>query len=71
MLTKDDHIIVQYPGYQSSTEVAENIGCDVTYWIAERQNKWQPDLNFLKINIKRNTKAVYINFPAQSNRILS
>lgn len=63
VLTKDDHIIVQYPGYQSSSEVAKSIGCEVTYWKTHEENNWELDLSFLLDNIKSNTKVVYVNFP--------
>jgi len=62
-LSKTDHIIVHYPCYQSLTEVAETIGCEVTYWRTRQENGWALDLDFLKDNIKPNTKALIINLP--------
>ncbi|MCK5076010.1 MAG: aminotransferase class I/II-fold pyridoxal phosphate-dependent enzyme [Calditrichia bacterium] len=63
VLQKGDHVIVHYPGYQSLHEVARAIGCEVTLWQAEEKNNWQLDLDFLKKNIKSNTKVVVVNVP--------
>jgi len=63
LLEKGDHIIVQAPGYQSLFEVAKSIGCEVTEWKVNENNDWELDLDFLKKNIKENTKAIVINFP--------
>jgi len=62
-LNKGDHIIVQFPAYQSLFEVANSIGCEVTKWIMDEKNNWDLDLNFLQDNIKKNTKAIVINCP--------
>jgi aspartate/methionine/tyrosine aminotransferase len=63
ILTKDDHIIVQYPAYQSLYEVSNSIVCEITKWIMDPNNNWKLDLDFLEENIKKNTKAIVINFP--------
>lgn len=63
VLKKGDHVIVQFPAYQSLYEVAKSIGCKVTYWAMNDKDKWEPDINFLKRNIKSNTKAIIINSP--------
>ena len=62
-LARGDHVIVHDPCYQSLREVAAAIGCDVTKWTAQEQNHWELDLNFLKANIRTNTKAIIINCP--------
>ena len=62
-LNTGDHIIVQFPAYQSLFEVANSIGCEVTKWIMSESNNWELDLNFLHDNIKNNTKAIVINCP--------
>ncbi len=62
-LDKGDHIIVQYPAYQSLFEVAISIGCEVTKWEMNEQNNWELDIDFLKNSIKNNTKAIVINCP--------
>jgi len=62
LLEKDDHVIVQYPAYQSLYEIADSIGCEVTKWTMD-DNNWELDIDFLKSNIKKNTKAIIINCP--------
>ncbi len=63
VLTEGDHIIAQFPAYQSLYEIANAIGCEVTKWVTNDKNKWELDINFLKKNIKKNTKAIIINCP--------
>ncbi|MDD3159506.1 MAG: aminotransferase class I/II-fold pyridoxal phosphate-dependent enzyme [Candidatus ainarchaeum sp.] len=63
LLKKGDNIIVQFPGYQSLYEIATSIGCEVTNWPMSDENNWELDIEFLKNNIKENTKAIIINFP--------
>ena len=63
LLNKGDHIIVQFPAYQSLFEVATAIGCEVTKWMMTDENDWELDIGFLEENIKKNTKAIIINCP--------
>jgi len=63
LLKKDDHIIVQYPGYQSLYEIANAIGCKVTKWLMDNKNNWELDLQFLESNITKSTKCIVVNFP--------
>lgn len=63
VLEKGDHVICVSPGYQSLYEIAESLGCEVTYWKPEEENNWRFNPEFLRINIKSNTKLVVINFP--------
>lgn len=63
-LKPGDHVIVQYPCYQSLIEVAQAIGCEVSVWnLQQGQEGWELDLNFLKKVVKENTKAIIINSP--------
>ncbi len=62
-LEKSDHIIVQYPAYQSLFEVAVSIGSEVTKWEMSDEKNWELDIKFLNKNIKKNTKAIIINCP--------
>lgn len=62
-LEKGDHIIVHWPCYQSLFEIANSIGCEVTPWIAREGNNWALDMDFLKENLRENTKAVVLNCP--------
>ena len=63
VLNPGDHIIVQYPAYQSLFAIAEAIGCEVTKWSMDPDNNWNLDLDFLTESITANTKALVINFP--------
>jgi aspartate/methionine/tyrosine aminotransferase len=63
LLDPKDHVMVQFPCYQSLTEVAHAIGCKVTKWNMNPGNNWQLDIDFLEKNITANTKAIVINFP--------
>jgi aspartate/methionine/tyrosine aminotransferase len=62
-LNPGDHIIVHWPGYQSLYQVAESLGCQVSYWIAEESANWELDLDHLQDLVRSNTKAIVINTP--------
>lgn len=63
VLKPGDHIIVQFPAYQSLFEIARAIGCDVTRWELREDEGWKPNLDFLRQSIKGNTRAIVINSP--------
>lgn len=63
MLSAGDHVIVHYPCYQSLIEIARAIGCRVTKWETRESETWALDLDFLRQNIKPDTKAVVVNCP--------
>lgn len=63
LVKKGDHIIVQFPSYQSLSSVAESRGIEVAKWKLDERFEWQLDLEFLKKNIKSNTRLVVVNFP--------
>jgi aspartate/methionine/tyrosine aminotransferase len=63
LMEKGDHVIVQWPCYQSLFEIAHSIGCDVTEWQMDGRNNWEIDISFLKKHIRKNTKAIVINSP--------
>jgi aspartate/methionine/tyrosine aminotransferase len=63
VLSPQDHIIVQYPAYQSLYEIAKAIGCRITRWNLEEENEWGLDFDVLEASIKPSTKAIVINFP--------
>lgn len=62
-LEKRDHLIVQYPAYQSLFEIANSLECQVTKWIMSDDGDWDLNLEFLKSNIKKSTKCIVVNFP--------
>ncbi len=63
VLEKGDHIIVHWPCYQSLTDVARSIGCDVSPWRAREENNWALDLDELRHLMRTNTKAIVVNTP--------
>ena len=58
-----DHIIVQFPSYQSLYDVAKSNNIEVTLWDVNPEDEWNLDFNFLENSIKANTKAIVVNFP--------
>lgn len=63
-LDKGDHVISQFPIYQSLYEVANSIGCEVTKWhIHQGDDGWFMDIDELEGMIKPNTKIICINNP--------
>jgi aspartate/methionine/tyrosine aminotransferase len=62
-LQAGDHVIVHWPCYQSLTEIARSIGCDVSLWRAHEENQWGLDLDELKGLIRPNTKLLVVNTP--------
>ncbi|HUN23942.1 MAG TPA: aminotransferase class I/II-fold pyridoxal phosphate-dependent enzyme [Anaerolineales bacterium] len=58
-----DHIIAHYPGYQSSWQVALDMGLEVDFWRANPQADWALDLAELRRLLRPNTRAVLINTP--------
>jgi len=63
VLSEGDHVIVQFPAYQSLYEVARAAGCEVTFWEMDDEKDWRPDPVFLEENIRENTRAIIINSP--------
>ncbi|MBI4226203.1 aminotransferase class I/II-fold pyridoxal phosphate-dependent enzyme [Candidatus Roizmanbacteria bacterium] len=63
ILNQGDHVICTFPGYQSLYEIAESLGCEVTKWLPEENNGWKFNIDFLKQNVKSNTKLLIVNFP--------
>jgi len=63
VLNPGDHVIVHSPGYQSLSEVAHGIGCDISHWVAREENNWVLDLYELPKLLRKNTKLIVINTP--------
>lgn len=63
VLSEGDHIIVQFPAYQSLYAIARAVGCEVTLWEMNEEDNWRPDPRFLEENIRENTRAIIINSP--------
>lgn len=64
ILDEGDHIICQFPIYQSLFEVANAIGCQVSKWVLEETEAgWKMDMDLLEKSIQPNTKAIVLNSP--------
>jgi aspartate/methionine/tyrosine aminotransferase len=63
MLEENDHVIVHTPSYQSLSEVARSIGCNISPWRAREENGWALDLDELRGSLHTNTRAIIINTP--------
>ncbi len=63
-LNRGDHVITQFPIYQSLFEVANSIGCDISMWSLEQdENGWKIDIEKLEKLITEKTKLIVINSP--------
>lgn len=62
-LDPGDHLIVHAPCYQSLTEVARSIGCEVSPWKASETTGWTLDLDDLRRLLRPNSRAIVINTP--------
>jgi aspartate/methionine/tyrosine aminotransferase len=63
VLQPGDHVIVHSPCYQSLTEVAHSIGCQVSPWLAREGNGWALDMDELVSMFRPNTRLVVVNTP--------
>ena len=64
LLEEGDHVITQFPIYQSLFEVANSIGCEVSKWSLEQgEDGWVFDIKKLEQLIQPNTKLVVLNSP--------
>lgn len=64
LLQKDDHVICQFPIYQSLFEVANAIGCEISKWSIEQgDHGWLFDIEKLEGLIKPNTRLLCLNSP--------
>jgi len=63
MLSPGDHIIVHAPCYQSLSELARSVGCEVSLWQTHSDARWELDLQWLTDNIRSNTRAIVVNCP--------
>jgi len=62
-LEPGDHLIVHWPCYQSLSEIAASLGCQVSRWEARAENRWELDTSELKDLIQSNTRVIVINTP--------
>ena len=62
LLTREDHVIVVTPNYQSAETVPLDI-CEVSGVPLRENEDWQLDIDAMAAAIRPNTKLVSINFP--------
>jgi aspartate/methionine/tyrosine aminotransferase len=69
LLKEGDHMIVTFPGYQSTYQVAEAAGADVSRWMLRPVQspdgvmRWHADLGELRKLLRPNTRLILVNFP--------
>ncbi|WP_372366503.1 aminotransferase class I/II-fold pyridoxal phosphate-dependent enzyme [Candidatus Uabimicrobium sp. HlEnr_7] len=63
LLKPGDHIVCTFPGYQSLYEIAQSIGCDISFWQPQEEQGWKFCINDLRKKLQTNTKLVVANFP--------
>jgi len=62
-LSAGDHVIVQFPAYQSHYSVAESAGIEVSRWHSDLSAGGAPDPDDLEPLIKPSTRAILITTP--------
>lgn len=63
-LNKEDHVISQFPIYQSLYEIGSAIGCEHSKWdLSFGEEGWTIDIDALEGLIKANTKLIVLNTP--------
>lgn len=63
VLSPGDHVVVQWPCYQSLFQVAAAVGCETSKWEMREASGWGLDLNELADLIRPQTRLVVINRP--------
>lgn len=61
LLSSGDHLIVISPAYQSLSEIALSIGCQVSHWKADLDGQYR--VKSMESLITSKTRMVVINFP--------
>jgi aspartate/methionine/tyrosine aminotransferase len=63
VLAPGDHVIVQWPCYQSLAEVPRQAGAGVSRWEADPERGWELDLSALSKLLRPETRAIVVNTP--------
>jgi aspartate/methionine/tyrosine aminotransferase len=64
MLDAGDRVVVQYPCYQSLSEIPKSIGCNVVKWEPEvGDGMWKWRVEALRSLVDKSTKMIIINSP--------
>jgi aspartate/methionine/tyrosine aminotransferase len=62
-ITSGDHVIVQFPCYQSHSSVAQAAGAAVTFWRCDLAREGAPDVEELEGLVRPATRAVVLTTP--------
>jgi aspartate/methionine/tyrosine aminotransferase len=63
VLEPGDHIVVQFPAYQSHYSIAESIGASVSRWDADLDGDGAPDVASLERLLRPETRAIVVTTP--------
>jgi aspartate/methionine/tyrosine aminotransferase len=63
LLKPGDHVIATYPAYQTLYGIAEEMGCEVTYWRPDEEQGWRFDPAFVSSQLRSSTRLIVVNFP--------
>ena len=64
LLNAGDHVISIFPSFQSLYEIGRGIGCELSFWRAQCDEKgWTFDIDALERLVRADTKMLIINFP--------
>ncbi|MFY9718469.1 MAG: aminotransferase class I/II-fold pyridoxal phosphate-dependent enzyme [Candidatus Cybelea sp.] len=63
VLAPGDHVVVQFPAYQSHYSIAESIGAGVTRWASDLDREGAPDLDELARIVRPETRAIVVTTP--------
>lgn len=62
-LKATEHVVVQFPTYQSHYSIPERIGAEVTRWPCDLAGEGSPDVASLERLIRRQTRAIVVTTP--------
>jgi aspartate/methionine/tyrosine aminotransferase len=63
LLSPGDHLVVQFPAYQSHYAIAQAIGAEVSRWSADLDGEGAPDPDDLLRLLRPSTRAIIITSP--------
>jgi aspartate/methionine/tyrosine aminotransferase len=63
LLQSGDNVICMSPMYQSLYQVAESLGCTISFWEPEPGTDWYYSPSELRKLITKRTKLIIVNFP--------
>ncbi|MGB9639337.1 MAG: aminotransferase class I/II-fold pyridoxal phosphate-dependent enzyme, partial [Anaerolineales bacterium] len=64
LLQPGDHVISIFPAYQSLYEIAQRLGCSLSFWrFRETNSNWTLDFSELEKLLRPQTRLLIVNFP--------